>query len=71
MLCHSPTSASCSATPFDDANAFQSLIERLDTICLDVQELHLDYQEDMRTLTSDFHAYQEAQDGCYQELMRH
>ena len=49
-----------SAAPFDYASAFQTLSERLDTISLDVQQICLDHQEDMRTLIGDFHAYREA-----------
>ena len=63
---HSPTVASSltasvgsSAAPFDYANDFQNLCDRLDTISLDVQQLQLDHQEDMRTLIGDFQAYRE------------
>ena len=47
-------------------NWYQHLSQRLDTISLDVQQLHQDHQEDMhllnadvRTLSRDFHAYRE------------
>ena len=56
-------------TPFDYAIAFQHLFECLDTISLNVQQIRLDHQEDMHTLTSDFHAYREKQDRRFQKFM--
>ena len=65
----STTGVGSSATPFDYVNAFQNLSERLDTISPNIQQMRLDHQEDMRTLTGDFHAYQEEQDRCLHELL--
>ena len=45
--------------PFDYVSAFQNLFERLDTISLNVQQMCLDYQEDMCTLTNNFQVYRE------------
>ena len=49
--------ASFSAATFDYASVFQSLKEHLNTIFLDVQQMRLDHQEDICTLTSNFHVY--------------
>ena len=51
------TGPSSLAGPLDYASAFQNLFERLDTISLDVQQMNLDQQEDMCTLTGNFQAY--------------
>ena len=68
--------AGFSSTSFDYASALQDLFHHLDTISLDVQQLQLDHQEDMRiligdmcTLTGDFHAYREEQNRRLQELL--
>ena len=58
-----------SATPFDYSSVFQNLCERLDRISFDIQQMRLNQQEDMCTFTGDFHAYREAQDRHFQELM--
>ena len=57
------------AATFNYVSAFQNLSERLDTISLDVQQMCLDHQEDMRTLTGNFHAYCDKQDQRFCELM--
>ena len=43
----------------DYVSAFQNLTKCLDTISLDVQQMLLDHQEDMRTLTGNFQVYEE------------
>ena len=56
ILHHSPIGVG-SSEPFNYASAFQSINECLDTISLDVQQICLDHQEGMHTLTGEFHVY--------------